>query len=191
MNNLIKDIKTKLNIQGGGFIDAEIESYLEDIDPSSYLEFFKALSGDDYAYKNAMDRISIVASNFKRARSDSLFKGTQTRAKETYDRFYSVNCSMTTYSQEHRDKVPNDRKFFEEMDYKSLLDKNKQKVFNESDIYILKQLGGGEWLMNIKFIINSKDAVEKIENIIKSGITKKYLTPSNESIAHNVRKLLR
>lgn len=191
MKNLIKDIKEKLKIEGGFYIDAEIESYLEEINPIAYLEFFKALSGDEYAYKNAMDRISIVAKRFKGADEDELFKDTQSLAKEVYSKFYSVNCSMTTYSQENRDKVPDDRKFFINMDYSKLLDKNNFRVFNEKDIYILKELGGGEWLMDIRFITNSKDAEVKIEKIIKHGITLKYLTPENEAIASNVRKLLK
>ena len=56
---------------------------------------------------------------------------------------------------------------------------------------IVNELGGGEWLMNIRFITSSKDAVSKIKNIIKNAITEKYLTPSDNAIAHNVRKLLK
>lgn len=191
MNNLIQDIKTKLNIQGGGFIDAEIESYLEGIEPEKYLEFFKALSGDEYSYKNAMDRIAITAKRFKVAKTDELFKETPTMAKECYERFYTVNAQMTTYSQTNRDAIPNDREFFTNTKYSDLVDKHGAKVFSKQDLYILDELGGGEWLMNIKFITNSKEAVDKIERIIKTAITAKYMKPKHEAIDYEVRKMLR
>lgn len=189
--SLVQDIKTKLNIQGGSYIDAEIESYLEGIEPDKYLDFFKALSGDDYEYKNAMDRIAITAKRFKERKEHELFSETPTMAKECYDRFYSINASMTTYSQENRDRVPNDREFFENMDYSKMIDKHGVKVMSKQDLYILDELGGGEWLMNIKFITNSKDAIEKIERIIKTAITAKYMKPKHEAISHEVRRLLK
>lgn len=190
MINLIKDIKSKLNIDGGSYIDAEIESYLEGILPDDYLQFFKELSGDEYAYKNAMDRISIVASKFKKHEEDSLFSGTQCLAKEVYSRLYAVNSSMTTYSQANRDKVKDDRVFFETMDYKNMVDLNNKNVLTRQDVYILKELGGGEWLMNIKFISNSSEALNKIEKIIKHAIRLKHLAPKHDAIASSVRKLL-
>lgn len=191
MNQLVEDIKTKLNIKGGGFINAEIESYLEGVEPENYLEFFKALSGDEYEYKNAMDRIAITAKRFKEAKSDELFKESHSMAKTFYDKIYGINSSMTTYTQENRDKVPNDREFFLNLDYSKLMDKNNFKVLTKQDLYILDELGGGEWLMNIKFITNSKEAIDKIERIIKNAITSKYLAPKHEAISSNVKKLLR
>lgn len=191
MKNLIKDIKAKLNIEGGFYIDAEIESNLEGVSPDNYLEFFKSLSGNEYSYKNAMDRISIVASKFKQAEADTLFKGTQTLAKEVYTRLYGVNCSMTTYSQTNRDVIKDDRVFFETMDYKNMVDVHGKSVLTEQDIYILKELGGGEWLMNIKFITNSKDAEAKIEGIIKNAITEKYMRIDKNSISNKVQNLIK
>jgi hypothetical protein len=191
LKQLIEDIKTKLNIKGGDFINAEIESYIEEIDPSQHLEFFKALSGDEYDYKNAMDRIAITAKRFKASKSDSLFSGTRDMAKDCYSKLYTVNASMTTYTQENRDRVPNDRDFFCNMDYSAMIDKHGVKVFTKQDLYILDELGGGEWLMNIKFITNSNEAVDKIERIIKSAITAKYMKPKHEVINHEVRKMLR
>lgn len=184
--SLIQDIKTKLNIQGGSYIDAEIESYLEGVEPKDYLEFFKALSGDEYEYKNAMDRIAITANRFKIAQKDELFKDVQSTAKSFYDKIYAINASMTTYSQENRDEVPNDREFFENFDYEKNI-----KGFTDQDIYILKELGGGEWVMNIKFISNSNEALNKIEQIIKTAITAKYLQPKHNAIASNIKGLLK
>jgi hypothetical protein len=64
-NKLIQEIKQKLNLSGGMFIDGEIESYIDEIPENKYIEFFKALSGGEYEYKNAMDRIAMTAKRFK------------------------------------------------------------------------------------------------------------------------------
>ena len=45
INKLLQDIKSKLNIQGGTFVDAEILDHLNTIDKEDYLDFFKSLSG--------------------------------------------------------------------------------------------------------------------------------------------------
>ena len=68
--------------------------------------------------------------------------------------------------------------------------KDNTKLLTKQDLYILDELGGGEWVMNIKFITNSKEAIDKIENIIKNAITEKYLAPKHEAIANGVRKML-
>lgn len=61
---LINDIKAKLSIPSGTFIDAEIAEYIAPIQPSQYAEFFKALSGEEYAFKKGIDRVAIIAKRF-------------------------------------------------------------------------------------------------------------------------------
>lgn len=182
---------SNLKIDQGLFATGMIEDSLKDIKPSDYKIFFNALMGDEHSYLKPLDRVAKVAEHFKAHRTDELFQDTPTMAKDAYDKFYAINAQMTTYSQENRDKVPNDREFFNNTDYKNLKDKHGADVFTKQDLYILDELGGGEWLMNIKFITNSKDAVEKIEKIIKSAITAKYMKPKHEAISHEVRKMLR
>ena len=188
---LIKSVTTNLKIEGDMFSIGMIEESIKDIKPEQYIDFFNMLMGDEHSYLKPLDRVAKVAKHFKHSMSDELFKDTPTMAKDCYDKFYAINAQMTTYSQENRDKVPNDREFFNNTDYKMLKDKHGADVFTKQDLYILDELGGGEWLMNIKFITNSKDAVEKIEKIIKSAITAKYMKPKHEAISHEVRKMLR
>ena len=180
-----------LGIQEGMFTSQLIRESLEGIKEHDYQSFFNALIGDEHEYLKPLDRVAKVAKHFKHSMSDELFKETPTMAKDCYDKFYAINAQMTTYSQENRDKVPNDREFFNNTDYKMLKDKHGADVFTKQDLYILDELGGGEWLMNIKFITNSKDAVEKIEKIIKSAITAKYMKPKHEAISHEVRRMLK
>ena len=177
---------SSLKIEQGMFAVGMIEDSLEGIKPSEYKTFFSALMGDEHEYLKPLDRVAKVAERFKASKTDELFKDTHTMAKTFYDKIYAINASMTTYSQENRDKVPNDREFFENMDYA-----NKVKGITKQDLYILDELGGGEWVMNIKFISNSSEAVNKIENIIKNAITLKHLTPKHDAISHKVRGLLK
>ena len=177
---------SSLKIEQGMFAVGMIEDSLEGIKPSEYKTFFCALMGDEHEYLKPLDRVAKVAERFKASTEDELFKDTYLIAKTFYDKIYAINANMTTYSQENRDKVPNDREFFENMDYA-----NQIKGMTEQDIYILKILGGGEWVMNIKFISNSSEAIAKIEKIIKNAITEKYLGNKHEAIAHNIRKMLK
>jgi len=188
---LINSITKNLRIDSDIFAVGMIEDAVEGIDPKQYKEFYNMLMGDDHDYLKPLDRVAKVAKHFKHARSNELFAEAHGMAKACYDKFYDVNAEMTTYSQNNRDLVPDDRKFFEELDYKNLMDKHGAKIFTAQDLYVLDELGGGDWLMGIKFITNSGEAVAKIEKIIKTAITAKYMKPKHEAISHEVRKMLK
>ena len=183
---LIGEIINALKIEDGYFTRGMIQESINDIKDQDYQKFFNLLMGDEHSYLKPLDRVAKVAKHFKGAKADSLLSEAHTMAKTFYDKIYAINNDMTTYSQANRDAVPNDRDFFTNFNYEKDI-----KGFTEQDVYVLKELGGGEWVMNIKFISNSKEAVEKIERIIKSAITAKYLKPKHEAIAHEVRKMLR
>lgn len=187
---LVNSVMKNLKIESDMFSVGMIEDAIDGIDSEQYKEFYNMLMGDDHDYLKPLDRVAKVAKHFKHSQADELFKETPTMAKECYERFYTVNAQMTDYSQQHRDAVPNDRDFFVNTKYQELKDKHGADVFSKQDLYILDELGGGEWLMNIKFITNSKEAVDKIERIIKTAITAKYMKPKHEAISHNVRKML-
>lgn len=184
MQDFIDDIKTKLNIKGGRFIDAEIEEHINSIDKSQHLEFFKALSGDEYQYKNAMDRISIVANRFKNEKTDSILAGTREQAKEMYNKFYYESCAMLDYTQKNRDKVPNDREFFRNVPHGELKRTDGSPVYTKQELFVLNALGGGEWLIDIRLALSSKDVVDKIEKIIREAVLTKY---NNQSRIENKR----
>jgi hypothetical protein len=186
---LIEDIMKKLKIDGGIYIQMEIEDHIKHIDQSQYLEFFKALSGDEFSYKNPMDRIAIVANRFKKQKDDKLLAGTRSQAKEMYDKFYDECCAMLDYCRDNRDKHPHDREFFEAVDFAKLKKKDGTDAYTKQELYVLSELGGGSWLIDIRFYDNSKVVVDKIEKIIKDAITTKY--NQQQAISHNVNKMLK
>lgn len=193
MSNSIKDelidsIKKKLKLEDGFFIDAEIEDYIKDIPEDRCLDFFKALSGDEYNYKNAMDRISIVASKFKAENTKLLLGGTKEQAKAMYDKFYYECCTMLDYTQNNRSTIPNDREWFRSLKYEDLKRKDGTKSYTQQELYVLNELGGGNWLIDIRFADNSQVVIDKIEKIISSAILTKY--QGGTAISSNVRKMI-
>lgn len=189
---LVNSIMNNLKIEKDMFSVSMVEDCLEGIAPTQYKAFYNALMGDEHEYLKPLDRVAKVAKQFKGTRSDELFKDVQSTAKSFYDKIYTINASMTTHSQENREAIPNDREFFENMDYSALINKaDNSKILNKQDLYILDELGGGEWVMNIKFITNSSEALGKIEHIIKNAITLKHLTPKHDAIASNIKGLLK
>jgi hypothetical protein len=188
MQNFIQDIKTKLNIKGGIYIDAEIEDYINEIDTSKHLEFFKALSGGEYEYKNAMDRIAMTAKKFKNEKTDNLLAGTHDQAKEMYNKFYSECCSMLDYTCKNREKHPSDTEFFLNMPYDELKRKDGTQTYTKQELYVLNALGGGEWLLGIRLALSTKDIIDKIERVIREATLTKY---SNQpAISYEVKKML-
>ncbi|MFA5669891.1 MAG: hypothetical protein WCX83_00300 [Candidatus Cloacimonas sp.] len=187
-NKLVQEIKQKLNISGGMFIDSEIESYVNEIPENKYIEFFKALSGGEYEYKNAMDRIAMTAKRFKNEKTDNLLAGTREKAKAMYDKFYDESCMMFKHTYDNRDKYPSDAEFFDNVQYKNLKKIDGTSVYTEQEIYVLDELGGGKWLIGIRLALSSKDIIDKIEQVIKDAVMKKY---SNQpAISYEVKKML-
>ena len=187
-NKLIQEIKQKLNISGGMFIDSEIESYIDEVPENKYIEFFKALSGGEYEYKNAMDRIAMTAKKFKTEKTDSLLAGTHEQAKEMYNKFYSECCSMLDYTCKNRDKHPNDTEFFLNMPYEALKRKDGTQTYTKQELYVMEKLGGGEFLLGIRLALSSKEIIDKIERTIKDAMITKY--NKQQAISHDVKNLI-
>jgi len=122
--------------------------------------------------------------------NDVLLTGTREKAQAMYNKFYNQNCSMTDYTQRNRNKVPNDRNFFENMDYKALRQADGTETYTKQELYVLNALGGGSWLADIRFLPNTEVAINKIENIIKSAIITKYKSNDNAIENKSVRKLI-
>jgi len=86
-NQLIQDIKAKLKIVGGHFVDAEISDYIANIPPAKYKEFFKDLSGEEFSFKNGTDRVKIVSERYTNTpKSDFIAE-----AKEIVSLMHSIN----------------------------------------------------------------------------------------------------
>jgi len=97
---------------------------------------------------------------------------------------------MTDYTQANRDKVPNDREFFKHTNYAKLKRTDGSYSYTKQEIYVLNELGGGEWLMDIKCLPNTKVAISKIEKIIKDAIQTKYSKSSHAITDKRVSKML-
>lgn len=188
MQNFIQDIKTKLNIKGGIFIDGEIESYINEIEPSRHLEFFKALSGGEYEFKNAMDRIAMTAKKFKTEKTDNLLAGTREQAKDMYHKFYCECCIMLDYTCANREKHPNDTVFFTTLQYDTLRRKDGTPTYTKQELYALNQLGAGEFLLGIRLALSSKEIIDKIERVITDAVMTKY--SNKQTISHEVKKVI-
>lgn len=97
MKTLISEIKQKLGIDGGIYIDAEIEDAISHIDRSQYFEFFKALSGE-HSFLKPMDRIAKTAEKFKPEEENQ----NEAEAKRLIEYCRAVNNSVFDDSQKYK-----------------------------------------------------------------------------------------
>lgn len=131
---LITEIKAKLSIPSGTFIDAEIAEYIAPLQPSQYQEFFKALSGEEYAFKKGIDRVAIVAKRFT-PQSDH-----EAEARVIASLMHDINKIVINESQSKGEG------YFELM-----MALNIRKSFQLSDkqSYVMNEIGGREAIMKI------------------------------------------
>lgn len=178
MNNIksefINAIMMSLKIDRNPFITSTIDEYTKDINPSDYKSFMTALFGTQHQYLNGLDRVAKVADSFKQDMTDNLLSNTKSQAKAMYDKFYNESCKMLDYCTQNRDKVSNDREFFLNTKYEDLKKSDGSKAYSKQEIYVLNYLGGGSWLLGIRFYDNSSKVIDKIENIIKEAVLTKY-----------------
>jgi hypothetical protein len=177
--SLIEELMLTLKIPQGNFNYSTIEDEIRHIQNDNLKEFYKTVMSAD-SFGNGMKAIIESAKKFK-PQEDDLLKGTHQKAKDMYNKFYSENCSMTNYTQANRDKVKNDREFFENMKYEDLEKNDGTKTYNAQELYVLNELGGGTWLIDIRFLPNTQVAISKIEKIIKTAIITKYSTSAIEN----------
>lgn len=143
INKLLQDIKSKLNIQGGTFVDAEILDHLNTIDKEDYLDFFKSLSGEEFAYKNGVDRVAIVSKAYKAQKQALLSRNVSSKAHELANKFYSLKVAILNGKEIGED----DREVLNRVKYESTMLNNN--VFNKKEINIFNLLGGAKWLHDV------------------------------------------
>jgi len=172
MNDLIEAIRIKLNIADNIFINGEIESYLEDIAPVDYQDFFKELSGDQFAYKQGMDRVAIVSESFKERNIAKISKTVPCKAKDLHDRLFRLKEHL---GDEYKDKDFSCIKF------------GDGRMFSDIEIIILGNLN----LDLIMGKILSPYDTDLIVNMIKDAMVK-YNQAKAEGLAVslNDKKLL-
>jgi len=136
---LIEDIKSKLNLQGGDFINAEIESFVIQLNPKQYIEFFNALTGDEYKFLKGMDRIKIVFKKLYGSQETNL----ENDAKVIATMMHDVHKLVTSESQ------------MKGYDYVKLMRAvNIRSTLNLTDkqAYAMNQVVGKEVIMRINTI---------------------------------------
>ena len=164
INELIKDIKLKLNIQGGDFVDAEIESYVVQLRPSQYSEFFKALSGEEFMFKKGIDRVFIVSKKF----FDEPESDTEYEARVIATLMHDIQKVVTTESQAKG------------LDYVKLMrvvDIRTTFRLTPQQAYVMNEIGGREIIMRIN---NFEPNI--LENKITEALKKYKREKTNKAI---------
>lgn len=187
--SMVEELMLTLKIPQGNFNFGLIADEIENIPNENLKEFYKLVMSNE-SFGNGMKAIIASAKEFTPQEQD-LLAGTHDTAKQMYNKFYAQNCAMTDYTQANRDKVSNDRDFFEKMDYTKLKNTDGAKTYTKQELYVLKELGGGSWLVDIRFLPNTQVAISKIEKIIKSAIITKYSNSTNAIESKRVTKMLR
>lgn len=151
MEDIIEAIREKLGLKDNPFINAEIQSYLEELHPKEYMEFFKALSGDKFAYKNGLDRVAIVSASFKERKQAKINRNTKSKANVLASKLYELkmNCG---------DK-------YEHIKYDAVKVDN-QRYFTNADLMVFDNLNMDELMKDIDSK-NFQDSVDKINNVME------------------------
>jgi len=165
----IKSLLETLKIPATAFNIAIAEDEIACIPNDKIREFFKEVLIAE-SYGNGMKAIINTAKKFK----PDILASTAEKAKNMYDKFYAQQSAMLDYSQTHRDEVPNDREWFNKIDYSKLKNRDGSKTYTKQELYVLKELGGGEFLLNLRFTLNSSHVVAKIKKIIDKAIKTKH-----------------
>jgi len=176
--SLIEELMLTLKIPQGNFNYSTIEDEIKHIPQDKLREFYKSVMSVD-SFGNGMKAI-IEASKLFTSKVD-IYDGSRDKAKSMYDKFYVECCRMLDYCTDNREKINSDREFFTNCDYASLKNKLGESAYTKQELYVLNDLGSGEWLCNIRLYPNSEVAITAIEKSIKKAITTKYSTNAIEN----------
>jgi len=145
--NFIEEIKQLLNIKGGYFIDLTLEDYTKDINDTQQVDFFKALSGDEFAYKTGMDRVAIVSKAFNERKQALLSENVSSKAYDFHLKLYSLKSHL-----------PDD---LSNVDFSTIKNKD-ESYFTSFELILLEKLGGGNFI-KIQDTESPYNTVKKIE----------------------------
>jgi len=151
MIELVQDIKSLLNIQGGLFIEQAIEDYLSDIDPKDYKDFFRELSGDKFAYKTGMDRVAIVSASFNERKRALLNRNVKTKANALADKLYALKMQV-------QDK-------YEHIKYGDIK-MNNERYFNNAEMMVIEKLDMNRMMKEID-TMSLQDSVNRINEVME------------------------
>jgi hypothetical protein len=169
ISTLIKSLKIDDNILNYETINDEIEL----INQEEYLNFYKEVVKQD-SFGNGLKAIIKVSDKYKTETMENLLVGTREQAKAMYDKFYSYSCAMLDYTQKNRNKWSSDRDFFLSVKYDTLKHTDGTNAYTAREIYVLNELGRGEFLLGIRLALSSNDIINSIEAVIKKAVVTKY-----------------
>ena len=179
-----KSIFSTLRIEQNIFSMSAVESALAGVANEDLLQLFQyAVSVE--AFGNGLKALTIAVQKLKNEKKEELFSQTRAQAEAMYSKFYTQSCDMFDYIRLNRGLNPVDRDFFCGQKYENLKNKNCEKTFNKQELYVLKALGDGQFLMNISYYLSKKDVIDKIENVIQNGLAQKYLLSNSQKIIEN------
>lgn len=169
--------------KGMSFLSIALDAKLDDAKLEVYYAVLKNMSNDAFErsienvlsnrkYKGLPTPAEILLHDDTK---DKLVSNVAKQAKQMYEKFYSECCAMLDYCTKNRTKIASDRKFFLDCDYKNLSRVDGTKTYTKQELYVLETLGGGEWLLNIRFFQNSNEVIQEIERVISQAIKTKYL----------------
>ena len=170
----IKGLIETLKIPATAFNIAIVADEIENISNNNLKYFYKEVVCVE-SYGNGMKAIIQTAENYKPVTELSLkLSNSRNEAKNMYDKFYAQQSAMLEYTQINRSKISNDREWFKKIDYAKLKNRDGSQTYSKQELYVLNELGGGEFLLNLRFALNSSHIVAKIKKIIDKAITTKY-----------------
>lgn len=187
---LIKSIMTNKGIFADPFSIATIRKKIEHIDDSDLQDFFEKVISTK-SFGEGLLTVIDIAEKYKTEKTELLLEGTRDQAKAMYDKFYAESCSMLDFTQKNRDEYPSDKEFFLSVKYDTLKRTDGTNSYTKQEMYVLNELGGGEWLRCIRLALNSNDLINQIEAIIKRAVVTKYGNQSNAIESKKVAELLR
>ena len=170
--SLIEELMLTLKIPQGNFNFGLIANEIKGLETSQLNDFYKEVMMPDN-YGNGLKAVLEVAKKFKPAEVDIL-EGTHDKAKAMYDKFYAQQSAMTDYTQANRETIPNDREWFKNINYSKLKNRDGSLTYTKQEVYVLNELGGGEFLLDLPTKANSAEAIKLIKKTIDKAITTKY-----------------
>jgi hypothetical protein len=170
---LSKAIIKSLKIDSNPFNYEAINEAIDLVPVERYMEFYKQILKVD-TYGNGIKAVLEISEMFKNEKTDNILVGTHEQSKAMYNKFYHECCTMLDYTQKNRNKIPNDREFFKNTPYGELKRTDGSMAYSKQELYVLNALGGGEWLLDIRLALSSKEIIDKIEKIIKEAVLTKY-----------------
>lgn len=172
IEEFVKGLLETLKIPTTAFNIALVKEEIEAIDKADLREFYKAVVTAD-TFGNGMKAIINTAKDFK-PEEKNILDGTEQKAKAMYKKFYAEQSAMITYAQKNRDKISNDRDWFNSIDYSNLKRTDGTLVYTKQEIYVLKELGGGAFLLDLPYKENSNEVIQLIKRTIDKAIVTKY-----------------